>query len=150
MLKENNMKMNFGTWIVVAFVVFAVFIGTLVMVCVRQDIDLVSKDYYQQELLYQDQIYRLNNTAALASKPEFTIVNDRIQVAFGQWNDMEAGELKLFCPSNPRMDRNFQLARTGERIQSFELESLQKGMYRAKLLWKMDGKEFYLEEVIYI
>ena len=47
--------MNFGKWIVVAFVFFSLFIGTLVTVCVRQDISLVSTDYYKEELIYQDQ-----------------------------------------------------------------------------------------------
>jgi len=61
--------MNIGKWIVVAFVLFAAFIGTLVVVCVRQDVSLVSRDYYRQELAYQNQIQRLNNTAALLEKP---------------------------------------------------------------------------------
>jgi hypothetical protein len=40
--------MNWGKWIIVSFVLFAGFIGTLVTVCVRQDISLVSKDYYKE------------------------------------------------------------------------------------------------------
>ncbi|MBA4056656.1 MAG: hypothetical protein C0490_18220 [Marivirga sp.] len=142
--------MNFGNWIVVAFILFAVFIGTLVTVCVREDVDLVSKDYYQQELQYQDQIQRLNNTSRLLEKPEVKIVNQRLQVVFSKWDDIDNGEIKLFCPSNPKMDRNFPLVRSSERVQSFTVESLQKGMYRAKLMWKVDGNEFYMEEVVYI
>lgn len=144
------MKMNFGNWIVVAFILFAVFIGTLVTVCVREDVNLVSKDYYQQELLYQDQIQRLNNTSNLAEKPELKVVGQRLQVAFSQWDNIDNGELKLFCPSNPKMDRNFPLIPSDDRVQSFQVETLQKGMYRAKLTWKMNGKEFYVEEVVYI
>lgn len=142
--------MNFGNWIVVAFILFAVFIGTLVTVCVREDVDLVSKDYYQQELQYQVQIQRLNNTSDLKEKPELKIVDQRLQVTYNQWGDIDNGELKLFCPSNPKMDRNFPLERSGNPVQSFEVESLQKGMYRAKLTWEMNGKEFYIEEVVYI
>lgn len=144
------MKMNFGNWIVVAFILFAAFIGTLVTVCVREDVDLVSKDYYQQELQYQDQIQRLNNTSDLKERPELKIVDQRLHVTYTQWDDMDNGELQLFCPSNPKMDRNFPLVRSDNPVQSFEVENLQKGMYRAKLTWEMNGKEFYVEEVVYI
>ena len=57
--------MNWGKSIILAFVLFAGFIATLVVVCVREDISLVSKDYYKEELLYQDQIQRLNNASQL-------------------------------------------------------------------------------------
>jgi hypothetical protein len=142
--------MNIGKWIVVAFVLFAVFIGTLVAVCLREDISLVSKDYYKEELVYQDQIQRLNNTARLKEKPLIKVVDKTLQVEFNQMRLVEAGELKLFCPSNDRMDRNFQVKPFGQPIQFFDLHALQKGMYRAKMHWKMNGQEFYLEEVIYI
>lgn len=142
--------MNIGKWIVVAFVLFAGFIGTLVAVCLREDISLVSADYYKDELAYQDQIQRLNNTAQLQAKPVIRVVDHTLQVVFNQVDKIEDGELKLFCPSNAKMDRNFPVTSADQPIQSFELNALQNGMYRAKLRWKMKGKEFYLEEVIYI
>lgn len=142
--------MNFGNWIVVAFVLFAAFIGTLVAVCVREDISLVSKDYYQEELVYQDQIQRLNNVAGLKEKPVIKVVDHMLQIEFNQFNAMENAELKIFCPSNAKMDRNFLVKSSDTEIQFFKLDPLQKGMHRAKLQWTMNGKEFYLEEVIYI
>lgn len=142
--------MNFGKWIVVAFVLFAAFIATLVTVCVRQDVSLVSKDYYKEELGYQEQIHRLNNTAALEAKPVIRVIDQTLQVNFNQPGKIENGELKLFCPSNAKMDRSFTVATSDETTRTFEINTLQKGMYRAKLFWKMNGKEFYQEEVIYI
>jgi hypothetical protein len=142
--------MNFGNWIVVAFILFAIFIATLVTVCVRQDVSLVSKDYYKEELGYQEQIHRLNNTASLAAKPVIKVVNQTLQVKFNQPEKIENGELKLFCPSNAKMDRIFTVTTSNETTRTFDINSLQKGMYRAKLFWKMNGKEFYQEEVIYI
>lgn len=142
--------MNFGNWIVVAFILFAAFIATLVTVCVRQDVSLVSKDYYKEELGYQEQIHRLNNTAALAAKPVIKVVDQTLQVKFNQSGKIENGELKLFCPSNAKMDRIFTVAASNETTRTFDINTLQKGMYRAKLFWKMNGKEFYQEEVIYI
>lgn len=143
--------MNFGKWIVVAFVLFAIFIGTLVAVCIKQDVSLVSKSYYKDELAYQDQIKRMDNTRKLGEKPVISkLDNNRIQVAFGKPMQIQQGQIKFFCPSNPAMDKDFDLDMAHDNTQTFETGSFQKGMYKAKLIWTMDGKEYYYEEVVYI
>ena len=142
--------MNFGKWIVVAFILFAVFIGTLVAVCVKQDVNLVSKDYYKDELRYQDQIERINNTNRLVEKPSIVKIDGKLQVNFSDEQKIQKGELKLFCPSNPKMDRNYHISATDGNTQLFEIASLLPGMYKAKLLWIMAGKEYFLEQIIYI
>jgi hypothetical protein len=142
--------MNFGNWIVVAFVLFAVFIGILVTVCVRQDISLVSSDYYSQELAYQDQIRRIHNTSGLSEKPRIIRGgNSTVQITFNNHFNIENGKVKFFCPSDPEMDRNFEFE-TNNNTQLFDTSSFRKGMYKVRLLWMMDGKEFYYEEIITI
>lgn len=142
--------MNFGNWIVVAFILFAMFIGTLVAVCVKQDVNLVSKDYYRDELGYQNQIERINNTNRLVEKPTIAKIDGKLQVNFSGEQKIQKGELKLFCPSNPKMDKDYSILATAGNTQLFEITSLQSGMYKAKLLWTMAGKEYFLEEIIYI
>ncbi len=141
--------MNFGHWIVVAFVFFAFFIGALVVVCVREDISLVSDDYYNDELVYQDQIERINNTKTLINKPEISKVGNNLTVRFDQQFNIEKGEMKMFCPSNSKLDKDFVLSAAGN-IQQFDISTFEKGMYKAKLLWTMHGEEYYYEEIIYI
>ena len=141
--------MNFGKWIVVSFVLFALFIGTLVTLCVREDISLVSKDYYKEELDYQAQIKRLNNTEQLQQKPTIQFVDHvGLKVVWNEKTKIEKGELKLFCPSNSKLDKQFSLLTTNEQL--FELTSLKKGMYRIKLLWTEEGQEYYYEEEIFV
>jgi hypothetical protein len=50
------------------FILFAAFIGTLVTVCLRQDISLVSKDYYKEELQYENQLTRLKKCLSAGVK----------------------------------------------------------------------------------
>lgn len=140
--------MNPGKWIVVVFVLFAAFIGTLVTVCMREDISLVTKDYYTQELAYQDQISRINNAATLTNKPQITVTRDFIRVTFDSLSFVERGELDLFCPSDSKMDRNFEITMSDDQEFTYALSGLKTGMYRVKLLWSMDGKDFYLEEIV--
>lgn len=142
--------MNWGKWIVVSFVLFAVFIGVLVTVCLRQDISLVATDYYKQELDYQNQIERDRNAQALMVKPQIIIVNNAVQVSFKDFNHVKSGELKLFRPSNPAYDVTFELKLTADTLQAFDLQTRQRGMYKAQLKWSMNDKEYYLEETVYL
>jgi hypothetical protein len=142
--------MNWGKSIVLAFMLFAVFIGVLVTVCVRQDVSLVSKDYYNEELDYQAQIDRARNTDQLSRKPEIDLVEGKaLRVAF-DFNHVEEGKLVLYSPADITEDRTFKLGPTGSPFQTFSLGTLKKGNYKVKMMWTSNGKEFYFEKLIYI
>lgn len=139
--------MNPGKWIVVAFVLFAAFIGTLVAVCVRQEMPLVSADYYKQELAYQNQIERIQNTDQLNLKPVIVATRNTMKVTFDSTQHIQQGELQLFCPSNAHMDRSFTLTPHAREFNTL-VSGLTSGMYRVKLFWTMDGKDYYQEEIV--
>lgn len=139
-----------GKWIIVSFVLFGGFIGTLVTICIRENVDLVSRNYYQDELNYGEQIERINNTAALISKPAIKVDGRLVTIDFNQRDSVVGAQLTLFCPSNPALDRKFQLRNDRQFTQHVELEPSQKGMFRARLFWTMNGKDFYHEQIIFI
>ncbi|MBL7870477.1 MAG: FixH family protein [Cyclobacteriaceae bacterium] len=140
--------MNIGKWIVFAFVMFALFIGTLVTVCMNQDISLVSQNYYKEELIYQDQIDRIQNTNALSERPIITATPDTLKIHFDQFQEIKKGEIKLFCPSNERNDKSFSVHASEAIEQIFPLNTLPRGMYKARFFWSIGEKEFFLEEII--
>ena len=140
--------MNFGKWIVVAFVLFAIFIATLVTVCVRQEIPLVTKEYYNEELKYQEQIERNQNTAQLSSMPTIEISGEDLVITYDHLANIENGELKLFRPSDPDLDQQFKVEASSQVAQRFSLGDVQRGLYRARLSWEQAGKEYYLEKII--
>lgn len=138
--------MNAGKWIFVAFVFFAGFIATLVTICVRQDISLVSKDYYKNELAYSEQITQINNTNTLTEKPLMKIVGDSLVVRFPRSATPSSGELLLFCPSDERGDKTFEIKNTIE--QRFMVSGLNHGMYKARLSWTAGSTQFFQEQII--
>lgn len=147
MINIKHRDMNIGKWIVVSFVLFAAFIATLVTVCIRQDVSLVSKNYYEEELHFQQQIERAKNTSALETKPVVTLDGTMLTIAFNQSQPVTEGTLDLFCPSNAKMDRTYKLA-PELNAQSFDLDGLNRGMYRVRLKWTMGSSQFYQEEVV--
>ena len=142
--------MSWGKWIIIAFVLFAGFIATLVTVCMRQDISLVSKDYYQEELAYQAQILRMNNVNQLDQKHVIQKSGNFLEIGFNQFSKIEKGQLKLFSPSDPKKDKTYMLISAEGTKQLLPLDNVAKGMYRARMQWAMNGKEYYFEAVINI
>ncbi|MEQ9592950.1 MAG: FixH family protein [Cyclobacteriaceae bacterium] len=140
--------MNFGKWIFVSFVLFTAFIATLVTVCVRQDINLVSADYYQEELVHEQKMNQIQNANNLKSKPLISVEGSVVSVSFDDFNKIEKGELKILRPSDARLDRRFKLSASQTQVRQFTLENSSKGLYRASMQWRMDGKDFYYEKLI--
>ncbi|MEQ8424769.1 MAG: FixH family protein [Cyclobacteriaceae bacterium] len=142
--------MNFGKWIVVAFVSFALFIATLVTICVRQDINLVSENYYREELVHQDKMDFIQNTKLLSALPQISADNNIITVSFSEFDKIEKGELRILRPSDKRLDKKFIITATKDKSQHYSLNQWNKGLYRASMQWTMNGKEFYFEKLIVI
>ena len=140
--------MNWGKSIVLSFILFGVFIGVLVGVCMRQDVPLVSKQYYQDELKFEDQIGRVNNTNALTSQPSIVLEGQSLRVTYEHFADIANGKLKLVRPSDASLDREFEVLSRTDSQQVFVLDNLKKGLYHAQFSWKQDDKEYYLEKTI--
>ncbi len=142
--------MNWGKSIVLAFVLFALFIGVLVTICLKQDIPLVATEYYQEELVYQQQLDRVNNANQLPEKPVIQVVGRSVEIEFSRMVDISRAQLELFRPSDEKLDRHFNIDALGGDRQRIDVSDLAAGMYKARMRWTMEGKEYYLESVIYL
>ena len=144
--------MNWGAGIVVAFVAFAIVIFTMVFISMNQEINLVSEDYYKQEIEYEDQIQRIRNTRELEQGPEIEFDRSNLDVVVrfpgnisGKIKD---GYIHLFRPSDSSLDKKYRLKldKNGEQIIS--VISSSKGLWKVKLFWEDDLKEYYFEKTL--
>lgn len=139
--------MNWGKSIVVAFVLFAGLVATMVTICVRQDVSLVTPNYYEQDLAYQKQIDRMTLTGTLERKPVISVeAGSLIAVQYDDFPKVQSGVLVLFRPSDASLDRRFRISRETSSFQYFKADSLPGGLYRARMTWTMEGQEYYLEQ----
>jgi len=143
--------MNWGWYIFLSFVLFAIFIITLVVRTMQEDVNLVSEDYYQQEMKYQDQIDRIENSAGI--DPIDLSVNYEEQVVVFSFPPSLAqksveGELYFFRPSNSSLDYRIKLALDPDFTQKVSLRNLSKGMWRVKISWIEGEKGFFQEKVL--
>ena len=144
-------RMNWGWSIVLAFSLFGAFIIALVVRSFQETIDLVSEDYYQQELGYQQQIDKMTNNQALLVPLTFTQQAQQLVVQFPA--DLAAevkGEIHLFCPSDARSDQIMTIALNPQRQQIIATDGLITGRYKVKVDWTSRDAAYYTEETIFI
>jgi hypothetical protein len=138
--------------IVVGMIVFMVGIIMIVAYTMTLDVNLVADDYYQQELAYEEQITRQKNTESLEAKPIFEKSADGklIVLTFPADLKPDKGEITLYRPSDFTKDRRFELKLDEVNQQGFVAETLQPGLWRAKVLWQSGEKSYFQEFVIVI
>ncbi|MBX2965811.1 MAG: FixH family protein [Cyclobacteriaceae bacterium] len=143
--------MNWGKWIVVAFVLFISFMAVMITIMMKQDIGLVTPNYYAEDLAFQNKLEQKQNTEQLELKPEIVIEQSQVlKVYFPEVSFIEEGEIKVTRPSSEKLDQQIKLHASADSVQVFNLRPLSPGPYRVKMLWKTEGKEFYLEKLIVI
>ena len=129
-----------------SFIVFSIFIGTLVFICVREDVSLVSPNYYQDELVHQVKMNQQQNMLLLKEQPVIQLSRQQVKVSFALLKELEKGEIRLARPSDSKLDQRFSLGQDAE--QSFSLRISEKGLYRVSMQWSMHGKEYYYEKLM--
>lgn len=146
--------MNWGHKIILAFILFGVFIITLVVVCVRQDFHLVSQDYYQKELDYETEIIQTRNAMALPEQPQL-ILNDiprQLDLVFpnGLHQGLLDGHVLFFRPSDAHQDFRKPIILDVTGRQAFDITGMEKGMWRIELSWRDGQRRYFLEKKIRI
>ena len=103
------MKINWGTAIVLAFIGFISFIMYFVISMNFNDKynhDLVTEDYYKEELGYQDDINKQNNAQALDQDITYEKTSEGLVFKFPKNFDTKkiTGKVFLYRPSNKQLD----------------------------------------------
>ncbi|UFH55936.1 FixH family protein [Spirosoma sp. KNUC1025] len=141
--------MNWGKSIVLVFVVFAGFIGTLVYRMTRQRVDLVSENYYQNELEFQQHINRVSN-ARHNSSATITYQANQQQVVFALPNSLQKGEIIFYRPGDRQQDFRVSIPAEHPAQQVVSTSSLAKGNWRVQFTWSDGQREYYKEEQIFL
>ena len=143
--------MNWGNKLVVVFVVFGAFIGYLVYRAVTTKYDLVSKDYYKDELRYQDKI---NSQANAAKISDVKIEQDADAVIIHLPQEQKglavSGDVYFYCITDENKDYHTALQVDSTNRQIVMKKILQKGAFNVKINWQQGKEPFYFEEKLVI
>lgn len=147
-----KIKFNWGTGIVLALLVMVAGMSFLVSIAVRQDFDLVDKDYYQKSITYQQHIEKVGNTANLDVKIIFGLSADTLKLTFPKISDYQnvTGKIHFYSPVEARRDYSLEVKTDTAFLQIVDLKNLEKGRYQVKIDWTANEVSYYQEEEIVI
>lgn len=142
--------MNWGNKLVVVFILFAILMATLVYKAVNTKFELVSKDYYKDELRYQDRIDGRNNAALIG---KVSVTQDAEALTIGLPDEMKgvkvAGEAWFYCKTDAVRDRKIALVVDTSGKQLILKNQLTKGTtYELKLNWQAGDQKYYTEQIV--
>jgi hypothetical protein len=144
------MKLSCGHIITSGYLVFVTGIGFLVYKASSQKFDLVTKDYYEQELKYQDVIDQSANTLKLSAPVIVEKKNGHLQIVFpAEMKDkLKAIDFYLYYPADAKKDFR-KTIETKDNYLIEPLPTLMKGMYELKLSWQAEGVRYYFEKKLF-
>ncbi len=144
------MKVNWGTGIVIGFVVFIGFILFLVITMVNKSHhDLVTKDYYQDELQYQDEIDAEENSNNLSIKVTSKRTSEGYLLIFPENLDENKikGNVFLYRPSNKQLDFDLPLVLSESNLLIPD-KRLLEGRWNITVKWEYEGKPYIYRDKI--
>lgn len=145
-------KWNWGTGILLSIIVFMLILVALVYVFMNQDVDLVTRDYYGKELSYQNQIDKINNTNKMRKEVDISFLNNSVQLTFPDsvYDKKASGTVYFYRPSDSKNDFSLPMAVSDKNEQVINTIKLGRGLWKIKVEWGMEGKDFYSEKTILI
>ena len=145
------MKINWGTGIVIAFVLFISFILYFVITITVQPeyaYDLVDEEYYKTELKYQEEIDKLKNTQTLSSKIQVIKSVTGLEILFPNEITEEAtGTISFYRPSTKVLDFKVPLTII-EHKMSVVHEQLVTGHWNIKIDFISNSTEYLFKKSI--
>lgn len=118
----------------------------------NQKVDLVTDNYYEKTLVYQNQIDEAERTKEINKEIELEYLNNQLKFTFpvSVIGNMKDGEIYFYRPSDSNKDfkTTFQLNENGESL--LDASKIQKGYWKVQLKWMMSGESYSVERTVII
>jgi len=143
-------KFNWGTGIFIAMLSFMIFILSFVYKAVAVDEyqhELVSEDYYKDELHYQEEIDKLNNAVTLAQDIQISNSDQGVLITFPK--DIKEssiiGDITFQRLSNEKLDFT-ETIKLVDHEQLIPAAKLVSGKWIIKIDWKTGENEYLYKD----
>jgi hypothetical protein len=141
--------MSWGYRIATLYISFVIMIIALVIMSMKQKVDLVTPDYYKQELQFQDKLDKINRADQLKHPLMWNVNNDRVRFSFPEDQNNIAGTIYFYRPSDVKQDHvySIQLKKVEQEINT---ENFLPGIYKIEVDWKNNDTSYFKEGIINI
>lgn len=140
--------------IVAFFACFISLTAVFIVLSTRQRTDLVTPNYYEKELVFQQQIDRAERTrlAGLTAGVAYDVAGDELVISLPEAHALAhpTGRVVLYRPAAAELDREIPLAVDARGRQSVDASQLAEGLWKARVEWALGTAEFSAEQRVVI
>jgi hypothetical protein len=143
------MKFNWGTGIFIFLLMFLAACAVFIVFALRQDVNLVHKDYYEKGVDYTEQMNVNARSEPLKKDIHVSQQEKFLQVEFENSlaAKIDTGSIHFYRPSNQKLDVFYTMELTGN-ILIIPKDELNSGRYLLKLSWFTDGLRYEYEKPV--
>jgi hypothetical protein len=140
--------------ITIFIVLFLITMIGLTIFVSQQEYHLVTENYYEKDLGFQNEIDTRQRTRERDQLPVVQLDREAKVCILSfppraSYEDI-TGEVTFFRISDARSDEVRTLRLNDEGRQHISVSGLQTGQWILKLQWKEDGQDYYLEQRLYL
>lgn len=147
-----KIRFNWGFGIVLAFIGFMGFILYFVIIAntdMRADHNLVTDDYYQEELAFQKEIDAAQNAKAIKADFRFERTPEGLRISVPEivQQHKTTGTVSLYRPSNKQLDFNLNMSLSNSHLLIPD-NRLLGGRWDIKIEWQKEDIDYLVKESI--
>lgn len=141
-------NLNWGHGLMIALGSFIIFILFLIFIFPmgKQNAEMISNNYYEEELQYQDIIDAKNNAAKLEKTPTYKATSEGILISFPETIKVDEDKVNfiLFRTEDSNLDVKKEVI-LQHNLFLIPAKVISKGSYTLKLKWKADKKPYQVD-----
>ena len=143
--------MNWGYKIMLVYIIFIAGIMFLVFKSSSQKVELVTGNYYEQELKYQQKIDQSERAEALSAPLKYELNGNDLSVVFP--SEMIGKKISvhalLYCVADETKDKSYNVTTEDGKLNLAMPENIH-GNYELKIDWIAEGISYYSTNKIFI
>lgn len=142
-----NIRFHWGTGIALVFSIFVA--GLLYAVIKSTTIDnaLVRKDYYSEDVNYQQKKDKIARTKALGQAVGMQYLpNEGLLILHFPRSMEPEGNVHFYRASDASLDHRVPIEVDSNGIQMIPVRNLKAGYWTVKVDWRANGEAYYMEE----
>lgn len=140
--------MSWGNKLLLVFIAFGGLMFFMVYNSMNTHFDLVTKEYYKEELAYQGIIDGRDNARKLNGKLSLTEQDSHLVLQLPEevTPDSVSGKIWFYCVTDASKDLFVDLQPGDDGIQRIPINALKADKYTVKVEWNQGGTKYYSEE----
>ncbi|MBY0536031.1 MAG: FixH family protein [Chitinophagaceae bacterium] len=146
------MSISWGNRILLTLIVFVSLMGTLAYKAINTTYELVSPEYYKDELAYQKTIDANNNSNQLTEKLHFNLTDGALQLVVPSEQSDKAftATAYFYCADHTAFDKTVTINYQPGQPFTIPATELKGSSYTVKLNWTFNNTAYYNEQQIRI